>query len=459
MASTSFKAINPLNWCNRMKLDIKDAIQSHKDGLFFIHGFDEKDPLRVCVDANALVSSKNTHKNLTIVKKYISSKKQINQLIISNLPKCIATGNEDQIVKMAECKSFLSSIYQRYPTRIILDLSTSEPSLAEDIILKAMEEIVDNNTSFTSITPFILISSGTKWNSEASYSALKIASSTGNTIFANKRPEEGKYLRNEASAVTINLPQMSLISRDEPSFFDGLVQAITVIEDYMREKIRDNKYQIEMTASSICLLGGDEAMRNLLGKGIDTKQGKAVTYKVLEILRSQINELAEKTGNTYLLEPCPESSVSSILAEIDFNKFSEAQLSEKNLYYTQSTRLPSNYTDDLYDALEHQKKLQSYYDYGEFFPIYLNEPIDDPDVTGTLLKRIFNRFTSPAVALAPKFNLCSKHGIVATSPCPFCGNIVEEWGWGWNSLLPKKKMSVAEKEDWSKCRPYAVKSK
>ncbi len=396
----------------------------------------------------------NTIEGVNHTSKFENLKKMINEgksrrTLVSNLTQCFR--NVDLETLKLECLTFFSSFSNSDPIDVVFDLTS--PDFGTDpvnkTIISSIKELAIEKNIFN-ITPLILISSQTDWDSEIALTALELSNAVGSPIFILS-DKENERIYGVDSAITLNLPQLSLTAKNEASFFEEIQKIVDIAVHEHGEKGDES--------TAICLLGGDEAVRNLAGKGIENSRGKAVAYKILEVTRTIINELAKEENRKIFLETCPDASISALLAEYDLKKFPEAAHKGVNQpFYTQSTQLPAGYTDDLYDALEHQRKLQSFYDYGVVFPIHIAAPFPEPDMAKVLLSRIFKRFTTPAIALAPRFKTCNDHGLRAQGlNCPICGGDLEIYGLGWSGIKTLKDMSAAEKE-WNICKPYAVKS-
>ena len=80
-------------------------------------------------------------------------------------------------------------------------------------------------------------------------------------------------------------------------------------------------------------------------------------------MREILREFQETTGNMYNLEATPAEGTTYRFAREDKNQLSgiiQAGTPE-NPYYTNSTQLPVDFTDDAFEALEYQNTLQGKY--------------------------------------------------------------------------------------------------
>lgn len=82
----------------------------------------------------------------------------------------------------------------------------------------------------------------------------------------------------------------------------------------------------------------NEACINLLQDNIGSFRGKQFALEVMDFMRAKIVEFQKETGNNYNLEATPGEGTSYRLAKLD---------KERYPYYTNSTQLPVNYTDDI----------------------------------------------------------------------------------------------------------------
>jgi len=95
---------------------------------------------------------------------------------------------------------------------------------------------------------------------------------------------------------------------------------------------------------------------------------------------------------------------------------------EEKPYYTNSSQLPVNFTDDLFEALKLQDNLQTKYTGGTSFHAFLGEQISDFDQVPRMIKRVFENFRLPYFTLTPTFSICPVHGYISGEHfiCPKC---------------------------------------
>ena len=257
--------------------------------------------------------------------------------------------------------------------------------------------------------------------------------------------------------VTINLPRLALKSKNEKEFFKGLAELMDMAKDsletkrkvlerltdanlypytkfYLRNiKQRFNQYW-KNHFSTIGLIGTNEAALNLLGVDIGTEKGKAFAEKTLDFMRDRLVEYQKETGNNYNLEATPAEGTTYRLAQLDKASFPDRAHFANGIgaevkcpFYTNSSHLPVNYTDDLFELMDLQDNLQTKYTGGTVIHFFLGERMDDPQTLKKLVKTICENYKLPYFTFSPSFSICKNHGyIVGEHPeCPNCGEATE----------------------------------
>ena len=257
--------------------------------------------------------------------------------------------------------------------------------------------------------------------------------------------------------VTINLPRLALKSKNEKEFFKGLAELMDMAKDsletkrkvlerltdanlypytkfYLRNiKQRFNQYW-KNHFSTIGLIGTNEAALNLLGVDIGTEKGKAFAEKTLDFMRDRLVEYQKETGNNYNLEATPAEGTTYRLAQLDKASFPDLAHFANGIgaevkcpFYTNSSHLPVNYTDDLFELMDLQDNLQTKYTGGTVIHFFLGERMDDPQTLKKLVKTICENYKLPYFTFSPSFSICKNHGyIVGEHPeCPKCGEATE----------------------------------
>ncbi len=165
--------------------------------------------------------------------------------------------------------------------------------------------------------------------------------------------------------------------------------------------------------STIGLIGMNEALLNLGGKGIDTAEGKSLAVRTLQFMRAQLERYQEETGHLYNLEATPAEGTSFRLARADKSRYPEIIAAGTDQpYYTNSTQLPVGATDDIFEALSHQDSLQTLYTGGTVFHGFLGERLEDWRSARLMVRRIAENFHLPYFTISPTFTICPVHGYI-----------------------------------------------
>lgn len=186
--------------------------------------------------------------------------------------------------------------------------------------------------------------------------------------------------------------------------------------------------------STIGILGMNEATINLLGEDIGSELGREFAEEVLDFMRDRLVQYQEETGNNYNLEATPAEGTTYRLARIDQRDFPETARFANGVgaeveapFYTNSTHLPVNYTDDLFQLLDLQDKLQTKYTGGTVIHFFLGERVDNPQALKSLVKTICANYQLPYFTFSPSFSICKNHGYLRGEHelCPSCDEPTE----------------------------------
>ena len=260
-------------------------------------------------------------------------------------------------------------------------------------------------------------------------------------------------LTGSIGVVTLNLPRIGYLAKNEDEFFERLEALMEIAKDsleikrkvleqftekglypYSRRYLKGVKETFgkywKNHFSTIGLVGMNEAILNLFGYGIATKDGLEFAVKVLNFMREKLADFQEETGNIYNLEATPAEGASYRLARIDKRKYSDIIVAnEKYLakgaepFYTNSSQLPVDHDADLFEALEHQDRLQTLFTGGTVFHIYLGERLYSWRAAAELVRKVAWNFRLPYFTLTPTFSICPTHGYISGEhkQCPKCG--------------------------------------
>ncbi len=254
-------------------------------------------------------------------------------------------------------------------------------------------------------------------------------------------------LTGSIGVVTINMPRIGYLSKTKKEFFERLGYLMDLakksleikrkaLENFMEKGLYPySRYYLEPVKkirgsyfgnhfSTIGLMGMNEALLNFIGENIASKRGRRFTLEVLDFMRERLVKYQEETGNLYNLEATPGEGTAYRQAKIDKEKYPDIITAgtKEVPYYTNSTMLPVNFTDDIFEALELQDEIQCKYTGGVVFHVFLGEKISDPQTAKNLVKKIFENFKLPYITLTPTFSICPTHGYLEGEhfECPKC---------------------------------------
>ena len=238
--------------------------------------------------------------------------------------------------------------------------------------------------------------------------------------------------------VTINLPQIAYLAKNEEEFFRrldylmDLAKESLCIKRKVIQKLYDGglfpytrRYLKTLTNhfNTIGLCGMNECCLNFLGVNISDPKGKAFAEKVLTHMREKMQDYQEQTGDLFNLEATPAESTSYRLARHDKEQFPDIITSGTNEpFYTNSSQLPVDYTADVFEALDHQEALQTKYTGGTMFHVYMGEALKDWKSCADLVRTISHKYRIPFFTISPTYSICKIHGYLTGQQfeCPKC---------------------------------------
>ncbi|WP_206459804.1 ribonucleoside triphosphate reductase [Anaerovorax sp. IOR16] len=211
--------------------------------------------------------------------------------------------------------------------------------------------------------------------------------------------------------------------------------------------------------STIGLNGMNEACLNLLGEDLTTEEGNAFAVEIMDFMNRVIQLFQEETGSLWNLEASPAEGTSYRFARLDKKLYPSiiAQGTEEP-YYTNSTQLPVGATDDIFEAIELQEKLQTAYTGGTVLHGFIGEQIDDVETCKVFIKKIMENTSIPYVTVTPTFSICEDHGYIAGEhfQCPTCGKDAEVWTRVVGFHRPVQAWNKGKKEEYKERKEFSV---
>ncbi len=256
-------------------------------------------------------------------------------------------------------------------------------------------------------------------------------------------------LTGSLGVVTMNMPRIGHVADHEQGFLERLDRLMELAKSSLEtkrkvlEQFTDQdlypytRYYLRSIKerhgqywhnhfSTIGLVGMNEACVNLLGKDIGSPEGVAFAGRVLDHMRQRLLGFQEETGHMYNLEATPAEGTSYRLASLDKQQFPDIHCAAEGKatrpFYSNSTQLPVDYTDDIWQVLELQDPLQARYTGGTVLHIYLGEAVADPQAVKAFVRKVCHNYRLPYFTISPVFSICPEHGYIRGQEprCPHC---------------------------------------
>ena len=295
-------------------------------------------------------------------------------------------------------------------------------------------------------------------------------------------------LTGSIGVVTINMPRLAYRARQnknnlaeaKKAFFELLTHQMNIAKESLEikrkilEKFTDanlypyTKFYLRKIKeiygkywanhfSTIGLIGMNEVVLNLLGENIGSEQGKAFSVETLDFMREKLVQFQKETGNLYNLEATPAEGLAHRFAPKDKKLFPDIIIANEEEYkkgasafYTNSSHLPVNYTDDIFEMLDIQDSLQTKYTGGTVVHLFLGERITDPSAVPVLVRKNCENFKLPYFTLTPTFSVCGSHGYISGEnfSCPTCGNECEIYSRVVGYLRPVSQWNASKQSEY-----------
>lgn len=246
--------------------------------------------------------------------------------------------------------------------------------------------------------------------------------------------------------VTINLPRIAYLARDEQNFYQRLeslmdiaARSLKMKRDFVTGLLEAGLYPYTKRYlgtfanhfSTIGLIGMNEVGLNAswIRKDLLDVETQAFAGEVLDFMRNRLVHYQEEYGDLYNLEATPAESTTYRFAKHDKEAFPDIITANEGgtPYYTNSSHLPVGATDDLFEALEIQDNLQTKYTSGTVFHAFIGEKLPDWKAAALLVKKISDNFRLPYYTISPTYSICPNHGYISGEhfDCPECGEKTE----------------------------------
>ncbi len=262
-------------------------------------------------------------------------------------------------------------------------------------------------------------------------------------------------LTGSVGVVTINLSRIGYLSKTREEFFNRLTAQMQIAKESLeiKRKVLENFTESGLYPyakhyltgikehfggywnnhfATIGIIGMNEALLNFapLRNNIASAEGRSFAIEVLNYMREKMMDYQNETNHLYNLEATPAEGTSRRLAKIDKDKYADIIVANEETlkrkigapYYTNSTHLPVNYTDDLFEALDLQDEIQTKYTGGTVLHGFIGEALPSAESVKKIVKTIAHKYHLPYFTLTPTFSICPKHGYLVGEHkyCPKC---------------------------------------
>jgi ribonucleoside-triphosphate reductase len=112
---------------------------------------------------------------------------------------------------------------------------------------------------------------------------------------------------------------------------------------------------------------------------LSDKNAQKFTKKVLNFMRNKLSDYQEQYGALFNLEATPAESTAYRFAKHDKKDYPSIITASHNgiPYYTNSSHLAVDYTEDIFSALDIQDEFQTLYTSGTVFHAFLGQKISN----------------------------------------------------------------------------------
>ena len=278
--------------------------------------------------------------------------------------------------------------------------------------------------------------------------------------------------------VTINLPRIAYLAKDEADFFARLDHMMDIAARSLKIKrttigrlMEEGLYpytkrylgSFDNHFSTIGLVGMNEAglNANWLRKDLTHEETQDFAVRVLKHMRERLSDYQEQYGDLYNLEATPAESTSYRLAKHDKAQYPNIITAHEGgtPYYTNSSHLPVGYTEDVFAALDVQDKLQTLYTSGTVFHTFLGVMIDKNRSIG-FSTVIAENYELPYYTLSPTYSICTEHGYLKgeQKTCPICGKTTEVYSRITGYYRPVQNWNDGKSQEYQDRKTYQVSS-
>ena len=280
--------------------------------------------------------------------------------------------------------------------------------------------------------------------------------------------------------VTVNMPKLAYCSINEKDFYNKLekildlsARSLKLKRNFINKCLESGLYPytkrylktFDNHFSTIGLVGMNEACLNAcwIRKNIANKKSQKFVVDVLNFMRNKLSDYQEKYGDLYNLEATPAESTCYRFAKHDKEKYPDiitANNDNKTPFYTNSSHLPVNFTDDIFEALDIEDKFQILYTSGTVFHAFLGEKMPSWKSCMNLVRKIAENYKLPYYTISPTYSICLKHGYIIgeKEECPQCHQKTEIYSRITGYYRPIQNWNIGKIAEFNTRKSYILKN-
>ena len=249
---------------------------------------------------------------------------------------------------------------------------------------------------------------------------------------------------------TINMARLGYLHKDDYTGLikeldhlldlaaDGITRRRRMAEDLMERGLYPYLSHalsgtLENHFSTIGINGMNELVRNYThdAEDITTESGEEIAFQIISHIKDRMLEFQKKYGDLYNLEYTPSEGATTRFALRDREQYPDIiQAGTKTSpYYTNSAMTPVGFTDDIFEAMDVNERLQTLASGGTVFHIYCNDSIKTGVQAKQMIKAACENYKIPFFSITPTFSTCEEHGYILgdVEECPTCHGEVTVW--------------------------------
>ena len=296
-------------------------------------------------------------------------------------------------------------------------------------------------------------------------------------------------LTGSIGVVTINMARIGYLAKNEKDYFDRLKRLMDLARDSLLtkrqvlERLTDqglypySKFYLRGVKkrfggywknhfNTIGIHGMNESLVNFINENIASGKGNRFALKAIDFMRKKMANYQKEANELFNLEATPAEGTTYRFAKLDKKLYpkikvaneTDVQQNGTKPYYTNSTQLPVGHTNDIFEALDLQDRLQTKYTGGTVLHGFLGESLQDGEMAKLLVKRIAENYHLPYYTLTPSFSICQSHGYLRGKQevCPKCGSSVEIFSRVVGYLRPVQQWNPGKQSEFGDRKNFVV---